>query len=231
MADREPCSGIRRPIVVGVIDSGIDSALMSRVTVARDFTGSADFGVTDSCGHGSAIAQSILANGAGYPVQLAVARVFGDRLTCPVERVVAALDWLVACKVDIINMSFGLRTDYTALRDHCTQALACGINLIAASPAQGESVYPAAYPGVLRATGDARCQQGQLSALHSGQADFGGFAGDPSTDKVVGASRGCASVSGLAARLLSQTKCNTDLVVALTQHAHYQGREYRRVAP
>jgi len=45
------------------------------------------------------------------------------------------------------------------------RALDAGCIIVAATPARGASVYPAAYPGVIRATGDARCAPHELSAL------------------------------------------------------------------
>lgn len=113
--------------------------------------------------------------------------------------------------VDVINMSFGLRNDRSVLRESCEQAIIHKITIVAApSPLQGDPVYPSNYNGIIRATGDARCNQGQVSWLNSSQADFGGFSGKPYSGPA-GASIGCASVTSAVAKIKTQ---NPDMIKA-----------------
>jgi hypothetical protein len=176
--------------------------------------------------HGNGVARLIGASREG--IDLYVARVFGDTLVCRPEQVAAALDWLLQQGVQLINMSFGLRTDRAMLRDCCAQAVTRGHCLVAASPAQGQGVYPSLYPGIVRATGDARCRPGEIAWLDSAQADFGGYPGRPG-DALAGASAGCASVTGTLAGV---ALANPGLEPAqwlqrLEQRADYRGPERR----
>ena len=85
-------------------------------------------------------------------IRLANAQVFHDALQTSTACIAAALDWLCEQHVAVVNMSFGLQHDRRVLRQACAQALTKGTILVAASPARGVAVYPAAYPGVLRVT-------------------------------------------------------------------------------
>ncbi|MNP55255.1 hypothetical protein D3C76_1498830 [compost metagenome] len=97
-------------------------------------------------------------------------------------------------------MSLGLRNDRPVLREACVVAQTAGVLLCASSPAQGEPVYPASYPGVIRITGDARCAPGQWSWLNSPQADFGAHVAAASG--MAGSSVGCAALAGIIAGFL-----------------------------
>ncbi|MOA36453.1 Subtilisin NAT precursor [compost metagenome] len=126
----------------------------------------------------------------------------------------------------LINLSLGLRHDRPLLRAACQRALDAGIVLCAASPAQGEAVYPASYPGVLRISGDARCAPGQWSWLGSAQADFGA---PVTAGGLAGASLACATLSGQIARYL-QAHPGSDraaLLDHLRRGAAFMGAERR----
>jgi hypothetical protein len=180
--------------------------------------------------HGTRIAE--LFKDAIVPLEICAAQVFDQRLSCSPGQVAEAIHWLIEQDVRLINMSFGLRADRPVLREACAAALAAGICLVAASPAQGDPVYPAAYPGVLRATGDARCHPGQIAWLDSAQADFGGYPGNRETG-FVGASAGCAAVCvALAELAVDMPQMNaTDLGRTLAGRADYRGPERRAPEP
>lgn len=219
-------------ILVGVLDSGVDGRARERVARRRDFhriDGSETVDTPepiDLLGHGTAIAAAILelAPTAG----LLDARIFADRLACTPSRAAAGLDWLVEAGARVINMSFGLREDREVLRSACERALARGIALVASAPARGNPVFPAAYPGVMRATGDARCAVDEISCLETRQADFGACVRsvDP---RVAGASIGCAHLSGAVAQLLAARPdaSHAELREALRAAAAYHGPERR----
>lgn len=207
-------------IRIGIIDSGLDTESHIRHSGYRDFTTQ---GGSDLIGHGTAVAAVIAQNCTA--VEFYIARVFAEKPVCSAARVAQALQWLTECSVDLVNMSFGLSTDRSALADSCQQAITQGCLLVAASPARGNAVYPASYPGVIRATGDARCAPGELSALHTVQADYGGCVRYPGI-KVAGASIGCASVSGIIAAQLV-TGRGGSLNDKLHRRALYHGPEDR----
>jgi subtilisin family serine protease len=183
----------------------------------------------DALGHGSAVIEAI-ARRAPAAV-FCVAQVFDRRGVTSALQIATAIDWLVAQDVRLINLSLGLRQDRSLLREACAAAVARGVLLCASSPAQGEGVFPANYPQVLRVTGDARCAEQQWSWLDSAQADFaacvhGTYPGQS------GASLGCAALSGhIAAFLVEQPGASNGQVIDwLRQNARYHGPE-RRLGP
>lgn len=217
---------------VGLIDSGLDEAMLEQVTAARAFppvaSGPGDIPDNrDRIGHGSHVGRIICQGNTG--IALFSARVFFDRLQCSAAQVASALDWLRSQHVRVINLSLGLREDNAALREACDQALRAGIILCASAPARGPQVYPAAYPGVLRATGDARCQPGEISCLGTEQADVGACVRtDPPT--IAGASIGCAGVTRAVVDCLAMggDMDRIELLARLCRSARYQGPERRR---
>jgi hypothetical protein len=180
--------------------------------------------------HGNGVAARITAE--CPDLDLYVARVFGDSLVCRPEQVAQGINWLLEQRVGLITMSFGLRHDRGILRECCQAAVDRGICLVGAAPARGQGVYPSLYPGVVRATGDARCAPGEIAWLGSEQADFGGYPGKPG-DAFAGASAGCASVAGSIARLATGYPHLdvTRLLDALASAATYRGPEQRGVRP
>ncbi|WP_443690261.1 subtilisin-like serine protease QhpE, partial [Pseudomonas sp.] len=160
-----------------------------------------------------------------------VAQVFDKRGVTSAMQISSAIDWLAEHEVRLINLSLGMRQDRSLLREACAAALKRGVLLCASSPAQGEAVFPASYPGVVRVTGDARCGEQDWSWLNSAQADFaacvrGTLAGQS------GASLGCAALSGhIAAYLAEQPHAsNSEIIDWLRAYARYRGPE-RRVGP
>lgn len=190
-------------LAIGIIDSGFAPAQVALVSSARRFWlegGELHEGDTrpDALGHGSVVLET-LRQQAG-PLRVHVAQVFAERWQTSPLQIAAALHWLVEQDVALVNMSLGLRNDRPVLREACVVAHTAGILLCASSPAQGEPVYPASYPGVIRITGDARCAPGQWSWLNSPQADFGAHVA--AANGVAGASVGCAALSGIIAGYL-----------------------------
>jgi len=218
-------------ITVGIIDSGFDPRLQARVDAQAAFV-VADGGLyrqpvqPDRLGHGSRVVRVI---GSLAPsVHLVVAQVFGERLSTTPSQVAAALRWMLEQEVDLVNLSLGLRADRGPLRDACKSALDAGVTLCAATPARGEAVYPAAYPGVLRTTGDARCGRDEWSALNTRFADFGARV-HTNDQRAAGASIGTAHLSGHIAAYLAGGGSNTGAAIRdyLQRHARYYGPERR----
>jgi len=224
-----------KKVIVGIVDSGCGFTQSpptgtDRVVAAKAFR-YGDAGVElgpvseDSLGHGSAILE-IVAEQAPQ-AEFVIAQIFTERLTTTAVQVAAAIDWLVEQKVDVINMSLGLRSDRDALRSACEKAVAAGIIVCASTPARGDPVYPAAYPGVFRMTGDARCNKPQISCLKTQYADFGGYV--QGRNGVVGASAGCAQMSGHIGRYMTEGGDSDPAAVDhwLQQQAEFFGAEVR----
>jgi len=221
---------------VGIVDSGSSAAQTAQVADAAAFVrGDGDGDVRriaacdDLLGHGSLVGDIVLH--CAPPAELLVAQVFRERLATTAAQVAAAIDWLVGHGAAIINLSLGLREPRPVLEAACRAALDAGVVLCAASPAHGAPVYPAAFAGVLRATGDARCERFEISALAAAHADFGAHVRPMhGTLAGAGASMACAHLSGHVARYLAEGgRADPDALRAwLTAQARYHGLERRR---
>jgi hypothetical protein len=194
--------------------------------------------MTDPSGHGTRIAQLFAAGDA--PFELLLGQVF-LRGAGPASgaAVAAAVDWAVAGRAELIHMSLGLGTDRAVLAAAVARAIASGCIIVASMPARGAVVYPAAYPEVIRATGDARCAPGELSRLGPGffgacprwaaggsaHSDAGAFAGARA------AARGGASVGAawVTRHILGRSNpmSASAVVAALTASVRYMGPERR----
>lgn len=207
-------------IKIGLVDSGCgdDQGLAAGVQAEAAFVLQQDHlwrtaSGPDAMGHGRAVAAIVHAlapDAVLISAQVFASTAEGQRPATSPLQVAAAIDWLVEEGVRVINLSLGLRSDRRVLQQACERARAAGVLLVASSPARGEAVYPAAYRGVLRASGDARCAPEQWSWLASAQADVGGCAQAPAALAGGGASMGCAHVTGHIAAFLCRCPTATD---------------------
>ena len=152
---------------VGLLDSGAGLAVGPALVADRAFQldGSGKVIARESQNpandHGSQLAELLL--DVPEPVGLLSANVFtGGQVSSPTV-IAAGLNWLVENGAQVVNMSFGLANDRPVLSEACHNADRENVILVAAGPARGEPVYPAAYPDVLAITGDARCTSEELS--------------------------------------------------------------------
>jgi subtilisin family serine protease len=207
-------------IWVGLIDTPIAASLAGSIAAAKDFADLPRAG--DAFSHGTTVAQIILHH--APDARLLCAQAFGPGGRAEPAAVADALRWLIAARARLVNLSLGLPHDRDVLRAAVAEALAAGLILIASTPARGAPVYPAAYPGVLRVTGDARCAPGQISALGGEPADYGAcpcdLKGTPG-----GASLAAAHLTGLLARGLNPP--GSDAAAILSRAVRFQGRERR----
>ena len=218
---------------VGVVDSGPGRGEIARVADSAAFMlDGAGIRIApaneDVLGHGARVAEIILH--CAPTAELLVAQVFQERLATTAVQVAAAIDWLAENGARVINLSLGLREPRRVLEAACRRALEVGVVLCAASPAHGAPVFPSAYAGVLRATGDARCSRLEISALGTANADFGAHVRPMhGTLAGAGASMACAHVAGHVARYLGEGgRAEPDEVRAwLTRQARYHGPERR----
>jgi len=128
--------------------------------------------VSDPFGHGTHVCEIICS--ASRTVELLVGQVLDSRGVATAAAVAAAISWSVRACADLIHMSLGLREDRDVLAAAVASAVSAGSVVVASAPARGNGTFPACYPQVIRATGDARCQPDEISALNSPHADFGG---------------------------------------------------------
>jgi len=151
--------------------------------------------VEDPIGHGTVVAGII--ESSTRPVQLLVAQVLNGRGRSTAATLAAAIDWAMAQRAELLHFSLGLGYDRPVLRGAIERAIAAGLLIVAAMPARGATAYPASYPGVIRATGDARCAREEISHLGVGSVNFGACPMDYSDPARVcrGASIGAAYLS------------------------------------
>ncbi len=176
--------------------------------------------------HGTAMASIIVA--LAPQVSLYDARVFPEQGLATPSAVASGLDWLIEQDVELVNISLGLREDRDVLRLACARATEQGVLVIAAAPAHGPAVYPSAYPGVLRVTGDARCAPGEYAWLDSEQALIGACVGgmDHQPGRPGGgASCAVAHVTGALARVRMTGTPASGLVSQLRSECVYFGPE------
>lgn len=163
-----------KTVRVGIIDSGLHESLLASVAAQARFSGAEGDPLPvepTRLAHGSDVARLVLQ---GCPsARLYNAQVFDRRLDASVDAVVLALGWLVAQGVDLVNMSFGIPTASQALEAACWEAHRAGVLLVAAAPARGGPVHPAACRACMAVSGDARCGPGEVAWLGMQEADFG----------------------------------------------------------
>ena len=147
-------------IKIGIIDSGIDLRhpdLVGRVKKYANFTSGDITNVTDENGHGTHVAGIMAANKNGSGIvgvapmaSLYVAKAFGKNGTADDKAVAGSLEWLIANKVNIINMSFSANVEPTYY-SQIKKAYDKGIIIICAAGNSGnlkkkEQGFPARYP-------------------------------------------------------------------------------------
>jgi subtilisin family serine protease len=211
---------IRDGIRVGLIDTRIAPSLAGSIAAAKDFAAVPRAG--DAFSHGTTVAKIILHH--APDARLLCAQAFGPGNRAEPAAVADALRWLIAERACLVNLSLGLPHDRDVLRAAVAEALDGGLTLIASTPARGAPVYPAAYPGVLRVTGDARCAPDEISALGGEPADYGACPRDLE-GTAGGASLAAAHLTGLLARGLNPP--GSDAAAILSRAVRFQGRERR----
>jgi hypothetical protein len=173
---------VRPPVLVAVIDSGVDAShpeLQNRIEDARSFVD--DFPRRDSQGHGTFVAGLIAAetNNAqgiaaiGFPVRLLVAKVVRADGTISPEAEAKAIRWAVDAGAQVINLSLGgTRDPLQPARDTFSQLEASAIDfavekgvVVVAAVGNGDQApslpwthanYPAALPHVIGVSALAR---------------------------------------------------------------------------
>lgn len=145
-------------VKVGVIDTGVDfhhpdlrnSLLRGINLIHRNKL------PVDDNGHGTHIAGTIAAAnqmhgmiGVAPRALIAPVKAFDQHGSAFVSDIVLAIDWCVRKQMDVINMSFGMKTKSKSLLGAVTNAYNAGVIIVASSGNDGKlrSVdYPARYP-------------------------------------------------------------------------------------
>lgn len=207
---------------VALIDSGANLAGVVRAARFAVDGARADGAGPDPTGHGTRVAALLL--GAAPGIELVLAQVFAAGGPTSAAAVAAAIDWCVGQGAQLVHLSLGLSADRAPLAAAVARAVGAGRLVVAATPARGRAVYPAAYPGVIRATGDARCAAGEISRLAA--ATFGGCV-RTAAGAGQGASVGAAAVSRALLAAVAPGSAYPLALEALAARARYDGPERR----
>ena len=147
------------PIKVGIIDTGISR---SHPDLSANLKGCVSFvrrarNCEDDNGHGSHVASIVSAVndsdgvvGAAPAADLYAIKALDHSGSGWLSDIIAALDYAIEEKIQILNLSLGTTSDVAAFKDAIQRAASAGITLVAAAGNNGSSVnYPAAYPEVI----------------------------------------------------------------------------------
>jgi hypothetical protein len=213
---------------VAIIDSGLDPSSACPVLACARFDTAEpqEQAVDDPLGHGTRVA-GIIAS-ASRPPELLIARVLDAQGLASAAALAAAMQWAVARGAQLLHMSLGLSQDRAVLRDAVAAAVRAGVLLVASSPARGALTFPAGYEGVLRASGDARCQADEISSLGDGVAEFGGCVRIGGEERARGASIGAAHVTRFIVSHTAPGGVLAQVRSRLAELAAYHGRERRQ---
>lgn len=146
-----------RQIKVGVIDTGIDfhhPALRGSIIPGINLVNK-DLPPTDDNGHGTHIAGTIAASNPNHGMigiaphaLIAPIKAFDHNGSAYVSDIIQAIDWCVKNGMDVINMSFGMRTRSKAMQNAVIRAYNKGVIIVASSgnDSKKKSIdYPARY--------------------------------------------------------------------------------------
>jgi hypothetical protein len=176
--------------------------------------------------HAAALAAAIRANAPDAGLLSLV--VFAGRLACRARTIAQALDRIAWAEIALC--AFGMRTPDADVARAVAELQGRGTLLVAAAPARGDPVYPAALPGVVSVQGDARCGPGDWSHLALPTAAFGACPSSVHPGMTGGSSLAAAHFAGHLAARLVRARDPGAVLSAMRREARHVGRERRGAA-
>ena len=196
---------------VGIVDSGVHAAhphvngVAGGVAIGGANGDGTDY--VDRLGHGTAVAAAIREK--APEAALFAVKVFHDRLITSIEALVKAIDWCVAQRMDLINLSLGTQnTAHEALlRSALDRVTATGLRLVAAGEDAGVRWLPGSLAGAVPVRLDWDCPRHEYrtTRLEDGRTVYraSGYPrprpGVPPERNLKGISFAVANVTGLLA--------------------------------
>lgn len=121
--------------------------------------------------HGDIIGQIISSN---ENIKIYDIQVFDENLRTTPLHIFGALTYLLDKKVDVINMSLGLKTNYKEIENLCKKLSSKGVTIISSFPRSGaDFVFPASYDEVISVTSDGKCQENEISCIDLEKSLYG----------------------------------------------------------
>jgi len=201
-------------VSIAVIDSGVhaDHPHVGGVAggVAIDASGRLSGDFVDRIGHGTAVMAAIKEKAPAADCY--AVRIFDSRLAASAATLLAALDWAIAARVHVINLSLGSANGAhaEAFRGAVSRAQAAGIAIVAASADEGVEWLPGCLPGVIPVQVDWTCPRDEFHVADTGGTvafKASGFARPiPGVDprrNLHGVSFAVAHITGFLARAMS----------------------------
>lgn len=109
----------------------------------------------DQLGHGTAVAGVIKEQ--APEAELWSLKIFHDSLTTHIEVLCTAMEWCLEARMDIVNLSLGVRKDVAEFQQICRQAAENGVMIVAACDEANGLVWPGFYDSVLGVKAGQNC--------------------------------------------------------------------------
>ena len=210
-------SGVR----VAVIDSGVHPGHPHvgavHAGVSFDAAGARGDDTVDRLGHGTAVAAAIREK--APDAVIVPVKVFDRELLATSEALVAAINWAVDARVDLINLSLGTANPAHQMRlgEALIRAVRAGIGLVAAAEQDAVRWLPGSLPLAIGVTLDWECprdqamvrvvQEGAVRRLRIGASGYPRpITGVPPERNLKGLSFAVANVTGLLCLHLSKAE-------------------------
>lgn len=153
------------PVKVGIVDSGVHAShphvngVAGGIAIVRDGREEPDY--VDRIGHGTAVAAVIREK--APEAAIFVVKVFHDALATRVESLLQGIDWCIAQRMDLINLSLGTQNSAheAVLQAAVDRVTAAGIKLVAAYEDQGVRWLPGSLAGAVPVILDWDCPRHQ----------------------------------------------------------------------
>ena len=160
--------GTGKGVSVAVVDSGIHVGhphignVAGGVGINSEGFGQPDF--VDRLGHGTAVAAAI--HEKAPDAMLLAVKVFDRSLSTSAIALVAAIDWAIGRRVQLVNLSLGTSDaeHEPALAGAVERAAAAGVLIVAAVEHQGPRWLPGSQPGVVPVRLDWECPRDEVGA-------------------------------------------------------------------
>jgi subtilase family protein len=197
---------------IGVIDSGVYAAhphvngVAGGIGITSDGREQSDY--TDHLGHGTAVTAVIREK--APEAEIFAVKIFHESLTTRIEPLIAAIDWCVRNRMDLINLSLGTSNPAhePPLLETVGRVRAWGGLLVAAGEDAGTRWLPGSLPGARAVEVDWNCPRDEYRTVARADGTVvyraSGFPrpapGIPVTRNLKGLSFAVANVTGLLAR-------------------------------